>query len=110
MTYRIKSSLWVGLIIILFSLSVWSYGGFDITNALVLFGLCFACELIDSGLGMGYGTILTPTLLLIGYQPQDIVPTILFSELLSGFTASFFHNEIKNVELGPRGKDFSQLL
>ena len=56
---------------------------------------------------MGYGTILTPTLLVIGYQPQDIVPTILFSELLSGFTASFFHNEIKNVELAPRGKDFS---
>lgn len=107
MTYRKKSSIWVGLIIILFSLSLWSYGGFDATNVLVLFGLCFACELIDSGLGMGYGTILTPTLLVIGYQPQDIVPTILFSELLSGFTASFFHNEIKNVELAPRGKDFS---
>ena len=107
MSYRKKSSLWVGFIIILFSLSVWAFGGFDFKNALVLFGLCFACELIDSGLGMGYGTILTPTLLMIGYQPQDIVPTVLFSELLSGFTASFFHNEIENVELGPRGKDFS---
>lgn len=106
MTYRTKSSLWVALILVLFLLSVWSYGGLDIADALVLFGLCFACELVDSGLGMGYGTILTPTLLMLGYQPQDIVPTILFSELLSGFTASFFHNEIKNVELGARGKDF----
>ena len=43
----------------------------------VLLGVCFACELIDSGLGMGYGTILTPTLLLLGYAPSDIVPTIL---------------------------------
>jgi hypothetical protein len=56
---------------------------------------------------MGYGTILTPALLMLGYQPQDIVPTILFSELLSGFSASFFHNEIKNVELGVHGKDFN---
>ncbi|MDH3453529.1 MAG: sulfite exporter TauE/SafE family protein, partial [Desulfuromonadales bacterium] len=106
MTYRKKSSLWAGFILILFLLSAWSYGEFDVTDALVLFGLCFACELVDSGLGMGYGTILTPTLLMLGYHPQEFVPTILFSELLSGFTASFFHNEIKNVELSLRGKDF----
>ena len=107
MTYRTKCALWVGLICILLFMAVPHYGGFDITDALILFGLCFACELVDSGLGMGYGTILTPTLLMLGYQPQDIVPTILFSELLSGFAASFFHNEIKNVELGVRGKDFN---
>jgi uncharacterized membrane protein YfcA len=44
-------------------------------------------------------------LLLLGYNAQDIVPTILLSELLSGFTAAFFHNEIKNVDLSLRGKD-----
>jgi uncharacterized membrane protein YfcA len=31
---------------------------------------------------------------------------VLLSELLSGFTAAFFHNEIHNVELGIRGRDF----
>jgi hypothetical protein len=51
------------------------------------------------------GTILTPTLLLVGYAPSDIVPTILFSELLSGFTASFFHNDIKNVDFSSKGMD-----
>lgn len=105
MTYQNKTALWGGLVLTLSALAVWIHGGFDITASLVLIGLCFACELIDSGLGMGYGTILTPTLLMLGYQPQDIVPTILFSELLSGFAASFFHHEIENVDLGLRGKD-----
>jgi len=107
MSYLMKSLLWAGLIIILFVTAVSGLGGFNVTDALILFVLCFACELIDSGLGMGYGTILTPTMLMLGYHPQDIVPTILFSELLSGFSASFFHNEIRNVELGFAGKDFS---
>ena len=107
MSYLMKSLLWCGLVIVLFGIAVSGLGGFDITDAFILFGLCFACELIDSGLGMGYGTILTPTMLMLGYHPQDIVPTILFSELLSGFSASFFHNEIRNVELGFTGKDFS---
>ena len=106
MSYRRKSALWVSLIIGFFVLAGWIHGGIDLQEGLMLVGLCFACELIDSGLGMGYGTILTPTLLLLGYQAQDIVPTVLLSELLSGFTASFFHHEIKNVELSFRGKDF----
>lgn len=76
----------------------------------MLLGLCFACELVDSGLGMGYGTILTPTLLLLGYSPEDIVPTILVSELLSGFAAVFFHNEIRNVDLRLKGQHLKPAL
>jgi len=107
MSYKLKSILWSGFTIGAFAIAASRLDGFILTKALVLFGLCFACELIDSGLGMGYGTILTPTMLMLGYHPQDIVPTILFSELFSGFAAAFFHNEIRNVELGFSGKDFS---
>jgi hypothetical protein len=67
--------------------------------------VCFCCELIDSGLGMGYGTILTPMLLLLGYTPLEIVPTILLSELLTGFTAAFFHHQISNVDLSRKSPD-----
>ena len=105
-SYKCKGLFWIILVISLFALAIWSHGGIGLKDAAVLFGLCFVCELIDSGLGMGYGTILTPTLLLIGYDAHDIVPTVLLSELLSGFTASFFHNEIGNVALGFRSKDF----
>jgi len=110
MTFQRKSALWIVLVIILFGVAAWMQGGFEMKDALLLFGLCFACELIDSGLGMGYGTILTPTLLMLGYQVIDIVPTVLLSELLTGMAASFFHNEIKNVELGFQGKDFKPAL
>jgi uncharacterized membrane protein YfcA len=106
MSYRAKSVAWMILIISLFCFAMFNVG-IDLKAALVLMGLCFACELIDSGLGMGYGTILTPTLLMMGYKVEDIVPTVLLSELLSGFTAAFFHNEAKNVELYFRGKDFT---
>jgi uncharacterized membrane protein YfcA len=61
--------------------------------------LAFVCEYIDSSLGMGYGTTLTPLLLLMGYQPLQIVPAVLLSELFTGLSAGFFHHKAKNVNL-----------
>jgi len=61
--------------------------------------LAFVCEYIDSTLGMGYGTTLTPLLLLMGYQPLQIVPAVLLSELITGLSAGFFHHKAKNVNL-----------
>lgn len=104
MSYQHKSVVWVlGLLAISAALFVRDEQLWHERTLLIL-GLCFVCELIDSGLGMGYGTILTPTLLLLGYNPADIVPAILISELLTGFAAAFFHHEIRNVELGLRGR------
>ncbi|MGZ0657138.1 sulfite exporter TauE/SafE family protein [Coraliomargarita sp. W4R53] len=103
--YKHKGAAWVALVTSLFGIALFYQHDITLIDALLLFSLCFACELIDSGLGMGYGTILTPTLLILGYNAQDIVPTILLSELLSGFTAAFFHHEIKNIDLSRNGKD-----
>ena len=108
--YGRRSALWIGGIVVMFVTAFLLHGGIGLRGALMLLGLCFACELIDSGLGMGYGTILTPTLLLLGYASEDIVPTVLLSELCSGFTAAFFHHEIRNVDLGLRGKDLRSAL
>lgn len=109
-SYRKKSAAWIVLVLGMLAAAMFLHGDIDPVHALAIFALCFICELIDSGLGMGYGTILAPTLLLLGYDAHDIVPTVLFSELLSGFTASFFHNEIRNVSLGVRGKDLGPAL
>jgi uncharacterized membrane protein YfcA len=64
---------------------------------LLIIPLCAVLELVDSSLGMGYGTSLTPILLMLGYDPLQLVPTILISEFLSGFAAAFFHHEAGNV-------------
>jgi len=58
--------------------------------------LAFICEYIDSSLGMGYGTTLTPILLIMGYNPLQIVPCVLLSELITGLGAAFFHHKFKN--------------
>ena len=58
--------------------------------------LAFICEYIDSSLGMGYGTTLTPVLLIMGYNPLQIVPCVLLSELITGLSGAFFHHRFKN--------------
>ena len=68
--------------------------------------LAFICEYIDSTLGMGYGTTLTPLLLIMGYQPLQVVPAILLSELITGLSAGFFHHKAKNVNFKIGTLDF----
>lgn len=106
MRYRHKTLGWVLLVATLLGVVLLLDSDLAHDRILTILAVSFVLELIDSGLGMGYGTILTPTMLLLGYSPADIVPTILISELFSGFAASFFHHEIKNVELGLRGRHF----
>jgi uncharacterized membrane protein YfcA len=70
-----------------------------------LYGLfALVCEFVDSTLGMGYGTTLTPLLLLMGFNPLQVVPAILFSEFVTGILAAGFHHKFGNVSFD-FGKD-----
>ena len=66
-------------------------------TVLAVFSGALLCEYIDSSLGMGYGTTLTPLLLIAGFEPLQIVPAVLFSELLSGLAAGFLHHRDGNI-------------
>lgn len=57
------------------------------------------CELIDSSLGMGYGTTLTPLLLIAGFDPLQVVPAVLASEFVTGLSAGFMHQRDGNVDI-----------
>lgn len=72
---------------------------------ILLMPLAFVCEFVDSSLGMGYGTSLTPLLLLLGFHPLQVVPAVLFSEFVTGLSAAFFHHSVRNVNFNPRSKD-----
>jgi len=72
--------------------------------------LAFICETVDSTIGMGYGTTLTPLLLAFGFEPLEIVPAVLLSEAITGVMAGFFHHEFGNVDLQPGGRDFKIVL
>lgn len=66
---------------------------------LFVFLSAMVCEYIDSALGMGYGTTLTPVLLLVGFEPLQIVPAVLMSECLTGLAAGMFHHRDGNIDL-----------
>ncbi|MEY6431412.1 sulfite exporter TauE/SafE family protein [Thioalkalicoccus limnaeus] len=69
------------------------------TVLVAVFFAALACEYLDSSLGMGYGTTLTPLLLLAGFTPLQIVPAVLLSELLSGLAAGAMHHRDGNIDL-----------
>lgn len=73
-------------------------GGLGAAMVLALFSAALCCEFIDSGLGMGYGTTLTPLLLLAGFAPMQIVPCVLLSEFATGLTAGIMHHRDGNVD------------
>jgi len=64
---------------------------------LIIIILAFFCELVDSTLGMGYGTTLTPVLLGLGFGALAIVPCVLLSELFTGIVAGIAHHKAGNV-------------
>ena len=100
-----KRVLWIVAVLGFFAV-VTAARGVPFTPKLVgIVLLCFCCELVDSSLGMGYGTALTPILLAFGWSPLQLVPSVLCSELLSGFAASYFHHDSGNVDFSRRTRD-----
>ena len=93
--------LFIGLQCFFPELRLFSFGTglLNPSMILALFFLALFCEYIDSSLGMGYGTTLTPLLLLLGFAPLQIVPCVLLSELLTGFTATLLHHRDGNVDI-----------
>jgi hypothetical protein len=72
---------------------------------LLLTCTAFACEFIDSAMGMGYGTILAPLLIAIGFPPHAAVPAVLISQAFGGLTASIFHHQFENVSFTKDSRD-----
>jgi uncharacterized membrane protein YfcA len=93
----------VGLLITLHFTPGWNVPaqatlGLPTFTVLAIFLAALACEYMDSSLGMGYGTTLTPVLLLAGFEPLQIVPAVLLSELMTGLTAGLLHQRDGNVD------------
>lgn len=93
----------VGLLVTLHFMPGWNVSaqatlGLPTFTVLAIFLAALACEFMDSSLGMGYGTTLTPVLLLAGFEPLQIVPAVLLSELMTGLTAGLLHQRDGNVD------------
>jgi uncharacterized membrane protein YfcA len=77
---------------------------------LILGLMAFFAEYVDSSIGMGYGTTLTPALIILGFKPLQIVPTVLLSQMICGFFGAFAHHNIGNVNLHYRSNAFRIML
>lgn len=77
---------------------------------LIIIVLAFACEFVDSSVGMGYGTILSPLLIGIGFEPLFVVPALLLSQAVGGLMASLFHQRLRNVSFSLQSKDLKIFL
>ncbi len=60
--------------------------------------LAIIFEFLDSAAGMGYGTTFTPILLVMGYDPMQIVPAIMIQQACAGLTSAYIHKEYGNIE------------
>lgn len=84
--------------------------GWDLTGhpswlaAALVIPLSFMAEYVDSSLGMGYGTTLTPLLLLLGFSPKMVVPAVLIQELISGSLNAGSHHALGNADMRLRGR------
>jgi len=64
--------------------------------SVVLIAMFF--EFMDATAGMGFGTALTPLLLIIGFNPKQIVPVVMIQQGIAGIIGAFLHKEFENVE------------
>ncbi|MBS3758283.1 MAG: sulfite exporter TauE/SafE family protein [Desulfobacterales bacterium] len=62
----------------------------------VLLGLIF--EFMDASAGMGFGTVMSPILMILGFTPLQVVPTIMIQQAACGLIGTFLHQEFQNVE------------
>ena len=83
---------------------------FAFSIGIVLIIMAFLAEYVDSTLGMGYGTALTPLLLILGFEPLQVIPAVLLSQLIAGILAGIFHHFAGNVNFKPKTMDMKIIM
>lgn len=63
------------------------------------------CEFVDSSMGMGYSTILSPLLFAIGFDPLFYIPATLISQAAGGLAAGILHHSFGNTSFRKGSKD-----
>jgi uncharacterized membrane protein YfcA len=64
----------------------------------VIFFISLLSAFVDISCGMGYGFTVTPILLLLGYLPQEAVPSVLFASFLGASLSALFHHLLGNAD------------
>ncbi|MDE1852100.1 MAG: sulfite exporter TauE/SafE family protein, partial [Candidatus Micrarchaeota archaeon] len=96
----------IALAAVLMAYSVYHLGG-GTYWVLALASIGFLLAFLDTSMGMGYGTVGTPVLLLLGLAPKVVVPSILISQFVAAGIGSIKHHRFRNMDLtDTKGNDF----
>jgi len=62
-------------------------------------------QYMSVSMGLGYGTALTPVLLIMGFAPLQVVPAVLLSQFVGGVIGGVAHHRVRNINLDFRRDD-----
>ncbi|MDE1851475.1 MAG: sulfite exporter TauE/SafE family protein [Candidatus Micrarchaeota archaeon] len=94
------------LAVVLLAYSVF-YAGNDVYWVFAVAAIGFFLGFLDTSMGMGYGTVGTPVLLLLGFSPKVVVPSILISQFVAASIGAVKHHRFRNMDLtDTKGNDF----
>ena len=65
---------------------------------LIMISLAFIMEIVDTSLGMMYGTLLSPIFIGYGFEPLVIIPAILISQAVGDISGTMSHQKFKNAD------------
>jgi uncharacterized protein len=79
------------------------------TGWFTVLGMALVTGYLDTCVGGGHGTMLTPMLILLGFRSQMVVPAILLSEIGIGIVSTILNHRAGNIRLA-RGEQHRRVL
>lgn len=64
----------------------------------------FVLQIVDIVGGMGFGTLVVPLLLVLGFSPLEVVPTVLITNVFCSAFSALMHESFGNVKWNSRSK------
>ena len=80
----------------------------ELIIALIVMALIM--EIVDSSLGMMYGTLLSPILIGYGFELEVVVPAILISQAIGGISGTISHHRFENADFRGLTRDTKVML
>ncbi len=79
---------------------------FSVSVVILIIVVSFIAQFLNTALGEGFGTIVVPSFVLLGFDPIQIVPSLLFVQVFTGIISAIFHHRSGNVNFSVEGKSF----
>lgn len=69
----------------------------DLLGSIIVMLMALVIGIVDSSLGMMYGTLLSPILMGWGFNPLKVVPALLLSQAAGGVSGTISHHRFENA-------------